>query len=170
MRAYAAPLLSQEAGVYTITHHAKQSSECLDYYRNLYPAYSGSLDLIASLRKLAFRIYLNRVKAQATDNDVTLETDNSTSELIEVFQSILLRFPTGSFGEHVLVWPAFIAAFGSCTDESRRIFKDFLRRQYERSGFNNVLRAIELLETIWSQDQAAIAWPALLPSLRVFVM
>lgn len=166
MKVYAAPLVSQEAGVYAMTHHAKESFDCLHYYHRLYPDHADTFDLIASLRRQAFSMYLNRV----SEGESNKFQETPLEATIDSFQSSLELFSEGSLGEHVLVWPAFIAALESRTREQQDFFSHFLRRQYLRNGFTNILRALELLERFWAEDKDRRNWPAMLPELRVFIM
>lgn len=172
MRVYAAPLLSQDAGINAIVYHARESFDCLYYYHSLYPDHCSTFDLLADLRQQAFNMYLRRVLVaeggEAGDSP-------SSDELIESYQKNLESFPEGSFGEHVLVWPTFIAALECRTREQQSFFEQFLLRQYRRNKFMNILRALELLRKVWSEEagreaENGINWPALIPGMRVFIM
>ncbi|KAK2758399.1 hypothetical protein CKAH01_16840 [Colletotrichum kahawae] len=165
MRVYAAPLLSQEAGVDAIIYHGKESFDCLYYYHSLYPDYCSAFDHLADLRQQAFNIYLNRVLGLSTPG-------SSSSELINVYQKSLESLPEGSVGEHCLVWPTFIAALECRDREQQSFFERFLLRQYHRNQFLNILKALELLGTLWDQTESGSEtnWPALIPSMRVFIM
>ncbi|KAK1854853.1 hypothetical protein CCHR01_02533 [Colletotrichum chrysophilum] len=165
MRVYAAPLLSQEAGVDAIMYHGKESFDCLYYYHSLYPDYCSTFDHLADLRQQAFSIYLNR----ALGDSIMRE---SSAELINSYQKGLESLPDGSVGEHCLVWPTFIAALECRNHKQQSFFEQFLLRQYHRNQFSNILKALELLRSIWDQTGrgSETNWPALIPSMRVFIM
>ncbi|KAF7563311.1 hypothetical protein G7046_g812 [Stylonectria norvegica] len=161
MRVYAAPLLSQDQGVQAMMSQAQESFECLHYYSRLHPKHSSTFNLLGSLRQQAFNIYLDRVLGGG------LSTESTGS--IDLFMETVKSFPEGSPGEHVLVWPVFIAASESNSLEHHVFFEHFLERQYQRNGFANILRALELLKKIWSRSDSQ-DWPALLPEPQVFIM
>lgn len=167
MRVYAAPLISQAAGINAILYHAEESFECLYYYYSLYPDQVSTFGLLVDLRQQAFKIYLHRVLAGKSN-----VSSSDSDKLIEKYKGTLESFPKNSFGEHCLVWPTFIAALECRNSEQQLFFEQFLLRQYRRNRFLNLLKALELLKEIWSQDSAenGVNWPALIPGLRVFIM
>ncbi|OGM40216.1 hypothetical protein ABOM_010856 [Aspergillus bombycis] len=160
-RVYAAPLLSEEAGVRSIVAHAQESFDCLHFNCNLHPDHALTFYLNAYLRQQAYDIYLER----------TLMGPHGTfdPDKIERFKETLELFPEGSLGEHSLVWPTFIAASESLKDEHRLYFKQFLEKQFHRNGFLNLQQALKLLEKIWARSSYT-NWPTLLPEPRVFIM
>lgn len=160
-RVYAAPLLSEEAGVRSIVAHAQESFDCLHYNGNLHPDHALTFYLNAYLRQQAYDIYLERATMGPHG---TLDPNK-----IEQFKETLVMFPEGSLGEHSLVWPTFIAASESLKDEHRLYFKQFLEKQYHRNGFLNLQQALKLLDKIWARSSYT-NWPALLPEPRVFIM
>ncbi|GAB1198195.1 hypothetical protein APSETT444_007504 [Aspergillus pseudonomiae] len=94
-RVYAAPLLSEEAGVRSIVAHAKESFDCLHYNGNLHPDHALTFYLNAYLRQQAYDIYLERA---LTGPHGTLDPGK-----IERFKETLELFPEGSLGEHSLI-------------------------------------------------------------------
>lgn len=161
MRVYAAPLLSQEAGVQAILCQSQESFDCLSYYNHLHPDYSAVFGLLADLKRQAFSIYL--------DNTLFPGVCSSTTDMIDQFILAVQRFPKGSPGQHVLVWPVFIVASGSRQIEHQLFLKGFLEKQYRRNGFGNIPRALDLLQRIWTHGDPE-KWPALLPEPQVFIM
>ncbi|KAI9045149.1 Zn(II)2Cys6 transcription factor [Aspergillus affinis] len=161
MRVYAAPLLSQEAGVQTILSSAQKSFDCLYFNSGLHPDHSSTFDLIVGLRQQAYDIYLQRAMLG--------RRSRRHVERIERFIDTLQSLPDDAPGQHTLVWPSFIAASESSIPEHQLFFKQFLEGQYHLNGFSNILKAIELLERIWTNNNGD-TWPALLPESRLFVM
>ncbi|KXH28480.1 hypothetical protein CSIM01_13834 [Colletotrichum simmondsii] len=159
-------ILNQDAGKNAILYHSRESFDCLYYYHSLYPDHCATFDLIADIRQQAFNMYLCRVLTN--DNETPLLT--SCVDAIETFQRSLEAFPEGALGEHILVWPTFIAALECHTSEQRLFFENFLLRQYHRNNFLNIPKALVFLRNIWSQDSGQSCWPALIPELRVFIM
>lgn len=162
MRVYAAPLLSQEAGFYAVVSQASQSFDCLRYYADLYPERAADFDILADLRRQAFAIYLDRVASHETGSPADPRS-------IDGFISTLEMLPPASPGEHVLVWPCFIAAAESRLPEHRAYFERLLSRQHARNGFANISKALDLLQTIW-RCKSQVSWPSMIPVPQVFIM
>ncbi|KAJ5407690.1 hypothetical protein N7509_001573 [Penicillium cosmopolitanum] len=161
IRVYGAPFISQDVGTSTLIFEGQQSFDCLEYYRHLYPTYFDSFDRIASLRQQAYDIYLYRA---------SLGDDGAPStHLVEDFKSTLEQIPKGSLGEHSLIWACFIAASESHSLEHQLFFDTFLKRQFSRSGFVNILRALDLLQEIRKKRKRE-NWTKLLPEPQVFIM
>lgn len=161
LRVFAAPLLSQDTGVYHISLLPQQSFDCLYHYRKMYPNHASTFNIIADIRQQAFNIYLQRV----TDGPKSLTSVDN----IEYFKQTLQSFPEGSSGMHMLIWSCFIAASESSTQEHQQFFRRFLEKQYQRNGFANILKALEMLERIWAR-KTYVNWPALLPESKTFIM
>ena len=162
MRVYAAPLLSQHAGLKALTSEAEESFDCLYYYTRLYPDYLPLFRIFAALRQQAYDIYLDRV---LTRNEGTEPAEVAIRRFVETLKTL----PDCSPGEHVLVWACFIAASGSRLPEHQAFLQNFLERQYIRNGFANLQRALELLRKIWAHNLEE-NWTSLLPELKVFIM
>lgn len=92
-----------------------------------------------------------------------------STQLVEDFKSTLQQMPEGSLGEHSLIWACFIAASESHLPEHQSYFDGFLKRQFSRSGFVNILRALDLLRKI-RENQQSENWTKLLPEPQVFIM
>ncbi|PLB46311.1 hypothetical protein P170DRAFT_449784 [Aspergillus steynii IBT 23096] len=161
MRVYAAPLLSQEAGVQTILSSAQKSFDCLYFNSGLHPDHSSTFDLIVGLRQQAYDIYLQRAMLGRRN----IRHVDRIGRFIDTLQSL----PDTAPGQHTLIWPSFIAASESCLPEHQLFFKQFLEKQYLLNGFSNILKALTLLERIWASENSD-SWPSLLPESRVFVM
>ncbi|KAI1408026.1 hypothetical protein F5Y13DRAFT_114925 [Hypoxylon sp. FL1857] len=158
MRVYASPFISQDAGISAVStqaHHCWDEQELELYHYD-------SLPLISALRNLAFEIYLQQASME-TDNFMILP------DLLLRFRLILESFPDDIKGEHVLIWPVFIAASASHIPEQRTYFAKFLKRHFLRSGFANIRKALESLQRIWARHRQE-DWTALLSEQEVFVM
>ncbi|KAI1088765.1 hypothetical protein F5B19DRAFT_408435 [Rostrohypoxylon terebratum] len=162
MRVYVSPFISQDAGVCAIASQAQQCWDEQEYLLQSYPDYAYTLPLTSSLRELAFRIYLQQT-CGVTDIDPTLP------DLVSRFRLMLESVPQDVELEHVLVWPVFIAASASFIEEHNIYFTQFLERQFSRSGFANVIKAIESLRRIWERNKQE-DWTTLLSEQGVFVM
>jgi hypothetical protein len=172
MRVYAAPLLSQDAGLYAILAHADSSFDCLHYYASLYPQHAMLFETLADLRQQAFTIYLRRVLGSGVSHcDGEFMGDGLTGDdLVQHFISTLESLPPCSPGLHALVWACFIAASESRSPQHQLVLVRFLEGQHARNGFANIPRGLELLrQRIWVDDDGEM-WPSLLPEPRVFIM
>ncbi|KAL7621987.1 hypothetical protein AAE478_007488 [Parahypoxylon ruwenzoriense] len=162
MRVYASPFISQDAGVNAV---AAQAEHCWDDQEQSFLPHSDhslTLPLISSLRRIAFQIYLLGALQQK-------DTDESLPNLLSRFGLLLESCPRAFPGEHVLIWPVFIAASASYTPEQKRYFAHFLERQFSRNGFANIEKALESLRRIWARN-IQDDWTTLLPEQGVFVM
>ncbi|UPK91315.1 hypothetical protein LCI18_002250 [Fusarium solani-melongenae] len=162
MRVYASPFISQDEGVSAVATQIRQSWADQQLYFHSYPAHSRALGLISKLRDQAFQIYLNR--ASSVEGGVTAPAD-----LISTFKQMLESFPEALPGEHVLVWPIFIAASESHDPDHQQFFTRLLEKQFRRNGFMNILKALESLRRIWARGTDE-NWTALLPEQPVLVM
>lgn len=95
---------------------------------------------VYELNEQACKFYVDRAQGHS-----------QTPEALEHFKSIIKAFPVNSECEHALVWPVFIGALASTTAQDQSFFSEALRRHYRRTGFANILRAIEYLEISWAR-------------------
>lgn len=162
MRVYASPFISQDEGVSAVATQIRQSWADQQLYFQSYPTHSRALDLISKLRDQAFQIYLNR--ASPVEPGVTAPAD-----LISTFKQMIESFPETLPGEHVLVWPIFIAASESHDPDHQQFFTRLLEKQFRRNGFMNIFKALESLRRIWARGTHE-NWTTLLPKQPILVM
>jgi hypothetical protein len=161
MRLYAEPQLSEARGVQTISTQYKTGLDCLHNCALLHPEYSNAMSVVEDLILQACNIYLLRAH-----NGL----DSSQSyEMVEKFIAAQGACPEGFPGEHVLIWAFFIVAAESSTPEHHVFFTAKLRRYYQRIGFSNTLKALSLLEEIWSKP-VGYRWTSALPQGHIFVI
>jgi hypothetical protein len=87
---------------------------------------------------------------------------------VQRFIELLKLFPQDSPGEQVLIWASFVAASDCVLDEHKAFFENLFQRFYQRSGFLNVSRGLQLLRQIWARHQGR--WTALVPQAKLFIM
>ncbi|KAI1443563.1 hypothetical protein F5Y02DRAFT_419850 [Annulohypoxylon stygium] len=162
MRVYISPFISQDAGVCAVASQAQQCWDEQEYLLQSCPDYAYTLPLTSSLRELAFQIYLQQTCG-------VMNYDLALPDLVSRFRLMLESVPQDVEAEHVLVWPVFIAASASFIEEHNIYFTQFLERQFSRSGFANVIKAIESLRRIWERNKQE-DWTTLLSEQGVFVM
>lgn len=176
MRVYAAPLLSEQKGRETISSQIQmvQLFDCLNYCSWQHPEHSLTVSFVRDLVYQARDIYLEQVLLESPSvpaSPVIMESNNTPDSIkrVQRFKETLEAFPHDSPGEQVLIWASFVAASGCVLDEHKAFFKDVFLRHYARSGFVNLLRALEYLQKIWARAPGE-RWTSLLPQARVFIM
>lgn len=100
------------------------------------------MSIVADIIQQACNIYLLRARNSLSHS--------LSYELVEQFLAAQHACPEGSPGEHVLIWAIFVVAAECSSPQHRVLFVNKFRRYYQRLGFSNTLKAIELLEKIWS--------------------
>ncbi|KAI0880230.1 fungal-specific transcription factor domain-containing protein [Annulohypoxylon maeteangense] len=159
---YMSPFISQDAGVCAIATQVQQRWDDQEYLFQLYPDHAYTLPLTSSLRELAFQIYLQQIRG-------VVDTNVKISDMVSRFRLMLESIPEDGEAEHVLIWPVFIVASASYTAEHNIYFTQFLERQFSRSGFRNIIKAVESLRRIWARNRYE-DWTTLLSEQEVFVM
>lgn len=163
MRVFASPFISVEAGISAV---AAQATQCWDNQEQAlvtHPDHSSTLPIISSLRQIAFYIYLHEATPESRAVLGVLPG------LLLEFRQLLHTMPEAVPGEHALIWPVFMAAAASYKHEDRDYYARFLERQLLRSGWANILKALQCLRRIWSRDPER-DWVSMLPEQGVFVM
>jgi hypothetical protein len=90
-------------------------------------------------------------------------------QLIEEFKWLLLELEPSSEGAHTLVWPYFIVAAESRTQEHRDFFYRRLNYIWSATGYRNIRVAMDALQKIWGQ-QGFERWTASLPDITTIIM
>ncbi|KAH7153269.1 fungal-specific transcription factor domain-containing protein [Dactylonectria macrodidyma] len=170
MRVYAAPLLSEQHGLHTLSSqaHMAQLFDCLHHCSQQRPENATVVAHITNLVEQAHKIYLQQAFPNSTP-DLSIHSASDSISRVERFKTTLQSFPSGT-GEQVLVWSIFIAASDCVLEEHRLFFEDLLIRCYLRSGFVNILRGIQHLRMIWARRSLGDRWTSLLPEARILVM
>lgn len=176
MRVYAAPLLSEDAGVATLSSETNitRAFECLRHCSEQRPDFTTEASIIQSLIQQSYDIYLRQATQELLPNPYLLgrsalhdaESIWRVQQFIDTFQS----FPSQSSGMQVLIWATFVAASASVLDEHRSFFLRVFRDFYSRSGFKNVSRGAKHLQIVWDLESTGERWVSLLPQAKVFVM
>lgn len=184
MRVYAAPFLSEENGLKTLSspEHTTQGLECLNHCSQQRPDAAAAVPLITSLMQQAYHIYLQQaLRAEGSSSSpspspsVISTPASDSTHLVQRFKETLEAFPDGWPGEQVLIWATFIAASDCVLDEHKAFFEGVFLRYFVRSGFGNILSGLEHLRRIWAHQRSCSErergrWTLLLPRTRGFVM
>lgn len=73
-------------------------------------------------------------------------------------------------GSHTIVWPAFVAAAESQSDDDRAFFVAILQRIWESTRYANVLKGLDALPGIWEGQKHGRNWTSMLSTLKTVVM
>lgn len=96
-------------------------------------------------------------------------SDTMALRLAEVRRLFEMVDPSAP-GSHTQVWPAFVAAAESRSEDDRAFFTAVLQRIWEATGYANVLKGLDALPQFWEQQRLGRNWTALLPTLKTVVM
>lgn len=174
MRVYAAPLLSEDAGIHIISSDAETGRmfDCLNHCLQRCPEHPEVVEIIPDLVRQACEIYLSHVRLDALglDSPDTIAMYVSESiDRVQRFKETLEAFPPGAPGEQVLIWACFITASSCLLEEHKAFFERFFMRQYGRSGFRNLEMGLNSLRKIWARSLTE-RWTTLIPQMMLFVM
>ncbi|RKK76239.1 hypothetical protein BFJ69_g7125 [Fusarium oxysporum] len=174
LKVYAAPLLSEDAGINIISSEAEVDKmfECLNHCVQNNPQHSKSLELVPGLVRQACEIYLNQV-AFDSHTPVTpqvrarrvVESIRRVQRFIDTFEA----FPENAPGKQVLIWACFVAASDCRLAEHKEFFSNFFLDNYARSKFKNLTMGLGTLRKIWARKPDE-RWTVLLPQPKIFVM
>lgn len=154
-------MINEASGIEAVKTRALQSFDCLKRCIQRHPNHNQSLMNVKSQIEQAYNIYLQR----ALD-----ELDPSTSQkLVEQFVRTADGYSPSSPGHHVLIWATFIVAAESSTHEHRAYLIARLREFHDINGFENELKAVALLRTIW-RNAPTSKWTTTLPQMRTFIV
>ncbi|KAF6831433.1 hypothetical protein CPLU01_06718 [Colletotrichum plurivorum] len=174
MRVYAAPLLSEDAGVATLSSETNitRAFECLRHCSERRPDFTAEASIIKSLIRQSYDIYLQQARYYALSDSYfcRLPHDMQSIWRVQRFIDTFQSFPSESSGMQVLVWATFVAASACVLDEHRSFFLRVFQSFYARSGFKNLSRGAKHIQRIWNREGSGERWVSLLPKAKVFVM
>ncbi|CAG9942833.1 unnamed protein product [Clonostachys rosea f. rosea IK726] len=174
MRVYAAPHISEMAGLETLTSQSQwdQYFDCVRYCSQSQSQGNVRLAAIEDVMQQAHDIYLQGLESPswALDDEKRRAADTDPEDRIERFKITLEQLPADGPGAHVLVWAIFLVAAASSSERHRAFFKEVLLKRYSQSRFANLLKGIKHLPQIWVKTDNGIRWTQLLSEARLFVM
>ncbi|KAI7230003.1 hypothetical protein KC330_g7182 [Hortaea werneckii] len=137
------PFLDPASGAVMLKGSIKQYLDFMTCFSDCGPWYSAQVSCLEGAVHLAKDIYLEDYNAERHP----LACHVKLERLRDMTLSINLATP----GMHALVWPNFVAAASSRSQEHREYFVFKLRQIYEKTPMDNILIAIERLEEIWER-------------------
>ncbi|RMJ03414.1 hypothetical protein CDV36_015068 [Fusarium kuroshium] len=173
-KVYAAPLLSEEAGINIISSETEIAPmfDCLNHCLQNSPRYVDSLTLVPNLVHQAREIYM---KQAILDTQIRAKPHIRARHVIESigrvqrFIDTLEEFPEDTPGKQVLTWACFVAASDCRLAEHMEFFSNFFLSRYVRSGFMNLTMGLDALGKIWARKPDE-RWTVLLPQSKLFMM
>lgn len=139
--------------------------------------------LYTDIVREATEIYL--LRANTSDNSSTLSQVSQPEILLNKFSNspaldvapkvatlrcLLEQVDPSTPGSHTIVWPAFVAAAESQSDNDRQFFTAVLHRLWDSTGYANVLKGLNALPDIWELQRQGRNWTSILPTLKTVVM
>ncbi|KAH7141563.1 hypothetical protein B0J13DRAFT_445683 [Dactylonectria estremocensis] len=174
LKVYAAPLLSEHAGINMISSEAEvaQMFDCLNHCLQNNPRHSDALALVPNLVRQACEIYMKQAvigtRTRAAPQIRARHVIESISR-VQRFIDTLEEFPEDTPGKQVLTWACFIAASDCRLAEHKEFFSNFFLNRYARNGFMNLTMGLDALRKIWARKPDE-RWTVLLPQLKLFVV
>lgn len=96
----------------------------------------------------------------ASDDEIRLASLRCLFEQVDCFAP----------GSHTIVWPAFVAAAESQSDDDRAFFVSILQSIWEWTRYANVLKGLDALPGIWAEQKLGRNWTSMLSTLKTVVM
>lgn len=171
MRVYAAPYISELAGVETLTSQSRwdQYFDCVRHCGQSRPENATAVAAIIDVMQQAQDIYVQGMSESVSHGEAS-GTEAESNGRIERFKETLEKLPADGPGTHVLVWATFLVAAASSLESHRAFFKGVLLRHYNRSRFLNLLRGMNYLPYIWAKRDWGLRWTQLISEARLFLM
>lgn len=159
------PLLSSPVSMfkqYASDQQDSQRSDGLSYQKGKFASYFPTYEQIFDH---ATEIYSMRMESAES----TVHPDRYMKDRIQNLRMLCEQLDLAAPGAHVIVWPIFVAAAESKSDDDRHYFTDVLRRLYEKVGYANIHRGIEVLPELWAQRKKT-SWVSALAEYKGLVI
>ncbi|KAI1136621.1 hypothetical protein F5Y05DRAFT_390370 [Hypoxylon sp. FL0543] len=109
--------------------------------------YATCFPVFEEAYRLASEIYAMRT--ESTDFSENLERD--VEDRVRRLRSLCEGLGPTAPGVHAIAWPIFVGAAESSSDDDRGYFATTLKRIWERTGYANLFRGLEVLPELWAQ-------------------
>ncbi|KAI7316608.1 hypothetical protein KC315_g10696 [Hortaea werneckii] len=137
------PFLDPASGAVMLKGSISQYLDFMTCFSDCGPWYSAQVLCLEEAVHLAKDIFLEDFNAEHHPVACHIRLER----LRDMTSSISLATP----GMHALVWPYFVAAASSRSQDHREYFVFKLRQIHEKTPMDNILIAIERLEEIWER-------------------
>ncbi|KAI0604630.1 Fungal specific transcription factor domain protein [Pyrenophora tritici-repentis] len=158
------PLLSESNGIATLQGLSRwQDWQMYEQF----PEGADNRRIILKIRQCysaACDIYIQRATSGnkewpiSTLHQSELNRYTTTHHLME----LLSQIPPDMPGAHCLVWPCFLGGAEATDHHQRNFFVDYMYHIYARTGFRNILVAVQSLQNLWA-SKGDERWTLCLP-------
>ncbi|KAI8960499.1 fungal-specific transcription factor domain-containing protein [Daldinia sp. FL1419] len=114
-----------------------------DFSRN-FPVYEQSY-------RLAGEIYTARADSEVSPLGDLVSLEYYMEDRIQQIRNLCEQLDPTAPGSHVIVWPIFVAAAESLSEDHRQYFAGVLERLYRLTGYANISRGFNILPELWMQ-------------------
>ncbi|KAI1373731.1 hypothetical protein F4677DRAFT_428078 [Hypoxylon crocopeplum] len=133
------------------------------------PSYQGELAALFPVYEKAYRCAFDIYKTRMEPTILPVDPDDFMEARVQQIRTLCERLDPAAPGSHVIVWPIFVAAAESCSDKHRQYFTVLLRQLWERTGYANISRGLEVLPELWAQ-RGRRSWTSALSEYRGLVV
>ncbi|XXG97046.1 mRNA 3' end processing factor [Hypoxylon texense] len=147
---------------YVFDQQGSQKHDVLSYNEGKFAIHVPIYEQIFSH---AVEIYATRMAS----TDWSVHLDHYMEECIRKLRALCKQLDLAAPGAHVVVWPIFVAAAESSSDDDRRYFTGILTRLWEKVGYANICRGLEVLPELWAQRNK-ISWVSALAEYKGLVI
>ncbi|KAI0852111.1 hypothetical protein F5Y00DRAFT_251499 [Daldinia vernicosa] len=109
--------------------------------------FSRYFSVYEQLFRLAGEIYTTRAESEAPLPSPEYYMEDRVQEMRSLYEKLDPTAP----GSHVVVWPIFVAAAESVSQDHREYFTTALKRIYSVVGYANISRGLMVLPELWAQ-------------------
>lgn len=109
-------------------------------------------------------------QAQNIDAPTFWPTTDANAPQVASIRRLFEQVDPFAPGSHTIVWPAFVAAAESQSDEDRAFFVAILQRIWESTRYANVLKGLDALLGIWEEQKHGRNWTSMLSTIKTVVM
>ncbi|KAI1418131.1 fungal-specific transcription factor domain-containing protein [Hypoxylon sp. FL1857] len=127
--------------------------------------YAACFPIFEEVYHLASEIYTMRM--ESTDSSDNIEHD--VEDRLQRIRSLCEKLGPTAPGGHAIAWPIFVAAAESSSADDRAYFATMLRRIWERTGYANLSRGLEVLPKLWAQ-RGRRSWTSAMEDYRGLVI
>ncbi|KAI1481242.1 fungal-specific transcription factor domain-containing protein [Daldinia eschscholtzii] len=108
---------------------------------------SSYFSMYAESFRLAGEIYTTRAESEMLPASLEYYMEDRVQQIKTICEQIDPSTP----GSHVVVWPIFVAAAESVSEDHREYFITVLKKIHGMTGYANILRGVTVLPELWDQ-------------------
>lgn len=109
--------------------------------------FSKYFPVYEQLFRLAGEIYTTRAESEISSRSLEYHMEDRVQQIRTLYEQLDQTAP----GSHAVVWPIFVAAAESVSEDHRQYFTAALKRIYSTVGYANISRGFTILPELWAQ-------------------